>query len=465
MVFTVLAPLIIAILIGVFYREKKGFWLTLASITFIANIVHCFYSLLYNSLPIIYNLGEWGANLGIVLVFDQVTVTMLLVWNSLFLAILCYCHGESKDNDFKFYMLIMIMLFALSGWAVTNDLYNMFVFIEIVSIISYALVAYTRTRNSLEASIKYLFTGSISSVLILISILIIHFSTGELNITLAMAKFSNLPLPTQFITWGMLLTGFLSKAGAAPMHYWLPDAHASAKTGVSALLSGIVIKLSLLSLYKLMASSDLLPGLNQSITTVLIVIGAFSVILGHLVAYRQTNIKRLLAYSSIAQIGYIIMGLSYSISSKAGALYHTINHAFLKTALFFSAGLLARYSNSLEIESLRGTGRKNPIASTLFTVAALGMIGIPPINGFSSKWAIMKGLLAEQAVLISLVIPLGTILATLYYVKILLILFDKKIDLPDIKFSRLKAIAVSLVMFGIISTSIFAPLILSLFGV
>ncbi|MFP4457069.1 MAG: complex I subunit 5 family protein [Clostridia bacterium] len=464
MILTVITPIIVASLIGVFYNKRKGFWLTLASIAFLLNIAFCLYFLLHNSLPIIYNLGQWGERLGIVLIFSQVTVTLNLVWNFLFLAILCYCHGENKNNDYKFYMLIMVMLFAISGWTVTDDLYNMFVFIEIVSIISYALVAYRRSKESLEASLKYLFTGAISSILVLLAILIIHFSTGELNIGLAMGKFSKVDLTVQFITWGMLLTGFLSKAGSAPMHFWLPDAHASAMTGVSALLSGIVIKLSIVSLYKLMDASSFIPKLDQTITTITFIIGGLSIVLGHLVAYRQTSIKRLLAYSSIAQIGYIIMGLSYSVSSKAGALFHTLNHAMLKSALFFSAGILVKYKNSLEIEDMRGTGRKNPFASAIFTIAALGIIGIPPLNGFSSKWALMKGLLAEQFILISFLIPLGTILAVLYYVKILIVIFDKKTKLPDIRFSRLKAITLSLILFGIISTSIFAPLILSLFG-
>lgn len=464
MIFIVIAPLIVAAFIGAFYKQRKKLWLTIISITLLTNIAYCFYALLIKPLPFEYSLGQWGANLGITLIFSKITVVFLLVWNFLFLAVTFYCNGEDNNTDHKFYILLLILLFAISGWTVTEDLYNMFVFIEIVSITSYALVSYKRTRESLEASIKYLIAGSVGSILILISVFIIYFNTGELNFALAMTKFSEIDLSIQFVTWSMLLVGFFSKTGAAPMHFWLPDAHANAKTGVSALLSGIVIKLNVISLYKLKAASNLAPELSHAITTATLLIGGISVIIGHLVANKQTNIKRLLAYSSIAQIGYIIMGLSYSIVSKTGALYHIVNHAILKSALFFSTGFFAKYNNSLDIEKLRGTGRKNPLASITFTVAALGIIGIPPLNGFSSKWTIMKELLAEQSLIISLIIPLGTILATLYYFKVFTVIFDTDSSLPDIRFSSFKVIALTLIIFAIITTSILAPFFILIFG-
>lgn len=412
--------------------------------------------LITKELPYTYNIGGWERSLGIWLLADEVSMAIVMLASVLVLMAVSYSLA-TRIADKRYYSLILVMLASLSGWALTNDLFNMFVFIELASVTAYTLTAYERTRQSFEAAFKYVVLGTLAGLLVFIAILLIYFSTGELNMALALSQIDRLSPTAKLLFWGLMITGLASKSGLAPVHMWLPDVHSSAPTPISALLSGIVIKLGLYSTYRLY---DLAYGLGNGpdfLLSALLICGSLSVLIGHLVAWQQDDIKRFLAYSTVAQIGYVIIGLQQSTTSATGALFHIANHAFLKASLFFVAGVMADWAGSRRIPDFQGVGRRLPIVGAVFTLAAFGMVGIPPLNGFTSKWLITVGVLEGGWSLAAVAIPIGTLISAIYYLRILRIIWGSPGE--DAQGFRLnnKLWPIALSAAGILALTCFAP--------
>jgi proton-translocating NADH-quinone oxidoreductase chain N len=306
-----------------------------------------------------------------------------------------YMAGEAGQE--KYYTMLLVMIGAMIGLSCAADIFNLWVWFETMAVSSYLLVAFYRDRNaSLEAGVKYLVQSAVGSGLVLLGIAVVLAGTGDLS--LSGVQFADRGLA---IVAGALFTiGFGVKIAMIPMHTWLPDAHSQAPSGISAMLSGVVIEAGLIALLR---SFGALAGAEVSWGVVLMLFGAINMIGGNMLALRQTHVKRLLAYSSLAHMGYMLIGLGASLhggdpTAAQGSFFHMLNHGLMKGLAFLAVGalmyvlLIRRGSHEvLTAEHLNGAATRYPLVALCLSLALLGLGGLPPLAGFMSKWQIFVG--------------------------------------------------------------------------
>ncbi len=373
--------------------------------------------------PFSYPLGGFKRPIGIELRFDEFSAAILFMTLIGGLA-LTYAgryaiRGLPAGGQPWFQALMLINLGGMAGFAVTGDLFNLFVFMEVVSVSSYALVALGDPRMAPLAAFRYLLAGAASSVLILFSIGILYALTGSLNMADVASRLDveadGMPA---ILALAGLLTGFLLKAALFPLHTWLPDAHASAPSPVSAVLSALVVKLGILGLLR---SWQIFAGAGWApLGELLAWGGAVSIVAGAGFALFQQDLKRLLAYSTVSNIGYIVMGLGIaSQQAVMGASLHVLNHALIKSTLFLAAGALIHQTGCRTLYELRGAGRAMPATSLALTVGVISVVGLPPTAGFPGKWYIALGALDAGRPVFAVVAAAGGLLAFAYYMRVL----------------------------------------------
>src|SRR6056297_2537460 len=425
----VIIPLASAFLIPVVGKLVPYFQKVLTSMVLLALTILIFSYLFSGSeATLIYKVGGWEAveniPIGIYLVLDGLSAILLLVINFIGLLAAFYAVGYMRryTAENNFYTLLCLMIAGMNGVVLTGDLFNLYVFLEIAVIASYALVAFGIEKNELEASFKYQVLGGIASLLILFGIGLIYWQMKTLNIANVanLLSESNNVFLTRF-TQVVLLTGFGLKGAMIPFHAWLPDAHSSAPSPISAMLSGVLIKA--VGIYAILRLFFNLFMISYEISIVITVIGALSMVIGVFLAIGQWDLKRLLAYHSISQMGYVVIGvgmgmiimvkggnLSIASLAIAGGLFHLINHAVFKGLLFLNAGAIEYVTGTRNLKMMGGLFKSLPVTSTTSLGASLSISGIPPFNGFFSKLIIIiaaiKGqfyLLAILAVLVSII--------------------------------------------------------------
>lgn len=294
---------------------------------------------------------------------------------------------------------IITLTLGMNGMLIVTDLFSLYVFLEIVGISSFVLISIFKTQKGLEGAFKYLAMSSFATILILFGLSFLFMTNGSLTYeslkSLTIKPNGNGGAFLSYIALAALTAGFAIKAGAAPFHSWLPDAHQSADTSISILLSGIVIKIA--GIYGLIVLTDLFSEV-YAIRLSLAVIGVFTIMFGALLAMRQKHFKRICAYSSVSQMGYILLGLSAgSKLGLIGALYHIFSHAVFKSTLFTNAAALHERLHTLEIDEMGGLGNVMPTTSFSSIVAFLSTAGIPPFSGFWSKLLIVLALWGSGA--------------------------------------------------------------------
>jgi proton-translocating NADH-quinone oxidoreductase chain N len=336
-----------------------------------------------------------------------------------------YMAGEEGEE--KFYALLTAMIGTILGLGCTRDLFNLWVWFEAMAITSYMLVAFYRLQPaSLEAGVKYLVQSATGSVMVILGIALVLGRTGTLELAEihAAAQSGDVWL---LAAGALFLVGFGVKVALVPLHTWLPDAHSQAPSGISAMLSGIVIEAGLVAMLRALGA---LTEVSQVWGGLLMGAGALNMLVGNLMALRQQQIKRLLAYSSLSHVGYMLVGLglavTYGVQSGAnGAFFHLFNHAMMKGLAFFAVGalmygmLISRgVHKALEVKDLDGISRRYPGTAFVLSVALLSLGGLPPLAGFMSKWPIfIAGFQSRDWVGISLVIfaALNSVLSLGYY--------------------------------------------------
>ena len=390
---------------------------------------------------IVYPVGEWFAKyllesgevtdkipLGINLVLDSLSLLMLLAVNLVALGAIFYSikYIDHYTGEYKYYSLFMLMLAGMNGVLLTGDLFNLFVFLEIASIASYALVAFGCESEELEASFKYMILGTVASTMILMGIALVYGVTGALN----MAYIANV-IKDQgnnaalLFAGGLFLFGFGLKAALVPFHAWLPDAHPSAPAPVSAVLSGILIKA--IGLYALVRLTFNVFGFNDTFAAVFLVMAVFSMIIGAVLALRQKDIKRLMAYSSISQMGYVLLGLGLGtpLGIVAG-LFHLFNHSIFKSLLFLCAGAVEYRTGTRNMEELGGLGEKMPATGLASVVGSLAISGVPPFNGFFSKALIVLAAIQSTRYDLAILAIVVGIVTLAYYLRMQRLVFFGK---------------------------------------
>jgi proton-translocating NADH-quinone oxidoreductase chain N len=350
-----------------------------------------------------------------------------------------YMHEEVGEE--KYYAMLLAMMGLMIGLVTASDLFNLWVWFEGMAISSYLLVAFYREQPaSIEAGMKYLVQSATGSVLVLMGIAIVLAQTG----TLAMAEVAGLaasPGVNHMALLGagaLFLIGFGVKVAFVPLHTWLPDAHSQAPSGISAMLSGVVIEVGLVAMLR---SLSVLTGTTLSWGILFMAFGAVNMLYGNLVALRQTVVKRMLAYSSLSHVGYILLGLGIAMYSGValgaqGAFFHVITHMLMKGLAFLAIGafmygmLLQNNSHaSLKKNDLAGAAQRYPLAALALSVAVLALGGMPPLAGFMSKWQIfVSGFQTQNGWIIALMIfmALNSVLSLGYYTPLVNLMYRKQ---------------------------------------
>ena len=376
--------------------------------------------------PIIVSLGGWQPPFCINLVAGPVGVLFSAIIALVGLLVSIYALDYIKEGATeKYHTLYILLLTGATGVVLTGDIFNLFVFFEILCISSYALVAYLRDKPCIESAVKYLIQGAVGSSLLLIGIGLLYGQFGTLNMADIAEKITSASPISLFVPMVLLVTGFGVEAAIFPLNAWLPDAHSSAPSSISAILSSIAIEVGLYAITRVVFT---IFGAS-SILLFLAILGILTLLVGEMCAFSQNNIKRMLAYSSIGQIGLILFALAIGTSyGVAGGLFQLVSHTLSKALLFLAAGYMIYRVGSMEISALEGMGKKMPLTCLAFTIGAFSLVGLPPFIGFPSKFLIVRAALATKetifCVLIGLVL-LGTVIEGAYFFRVVQVLYFK----------------------------------------
>ena len=341
------------------------------------------------------------------------------------LLVAIYAIGYIREGDTgRYHTLYLLLLTGATGAVLTGDIFNLFVFFEILCISSYALVAYLGDRNGVEAAVKYLVQGSVGTGMVLVGIALLYGQFGTLNMADIAGRVNSVSPASVFVPLVLLVAGFGVEAAIFPLNAWLPDAHSSAPSSISAILSGIAIKVGVYAMarviFTMFGASELFPSL--------MVVGLLTLFVGEMSAFAQGDIKRMLAYSSIGQIGLIAFALGLgTLHGLSGGMFQVVSHALSKSLLFLAVGYMIYRTGSMEISSLEGMGRRMPLTSLAFVVGAFSLVGFPPFVGFPSKFMIVKaavenGGLSTVLVAVALV---GTVIEGAYFLKVVQVMYFK----------------------------------------
>ncbi|MCK5833645.1 hypothetical protein KAH81_08250 [bacterium] len=372
-------------------------------------------------------LGGFAPPFSIVLVVGPVGILFSLLISLAGFLVSLYALSYIKEGpQEKYHMLFLLLLTGATGVVLTGDIFNLFVFFEILCISSYALVAYLGNKAGIEASIKYLIQGSIGSSLLLIGIGLLYGYFGTLNMADIASQVNTVDTNHLFIPLIFMVTGLGIEAAIFPLNAWLPDAHSSAPSSISAILSGIAIEVGLYAVLRVLFTIfDI-----SSFMVFMLFLGVLTLLIGEMSALGQKNIKRMLAYSSIGQIGLILFAFSLSTQlGVSGGFFQLITHTLSKALLFLAVGLMIYRTGSMEISSFGGIGKKMPLTALLFTIGTFSLVGLPPFVGFASKFMIIHAALAQGELLYTLLIGavlFGTIIEGSYFFRIIQVMYFKK---------------------------------------
>ncbi len=418
----VIIPLAAAFLIYFIGKRIKGSADTLSVLSTlilaVASIYSCF--IVKDLGIVVYEVGGWAPPIGINMVLDGLSSFMLVTVNivACLIAIYSVNYMERYTSKPLFYTLFMLMVAGMNGMIVTGDMFNLFVFLEIASISSYALVAFGVEKEELEAAFKYMVMGTVASCFILVAIALLYGYTSTLNMAdMALILADKTPGKLLSFVVVLFLMGFGLKAALVPFHAWLPDAHPAAPAPISAMLSGVLIKT--LGVYALARILFNIIGMNSTFSIVFMVLGTLSMIAGVFLAVGQWDLKRLLAYHSISQIGYIILGLGLATPlGILGGLFHLFNHSVFKSLLFLNSGAIDYALNTRDLKEMGGLRKVMPATANTSLVASMSIAGIPPFNGFWSKFIIIIACIQAGRPGFAVWAVLGSILTLASFMKV-----------------------------------------------
>ncbi|MEA3383045.1 MAG: monovalent cation/H+ antiporter subunit D family protein [Campylobacterota bacterium] len=422
-VLIVVLPLLAAALIVLVNNKKTAWLITLLTSLFSLYVSISMLHMLQEVSVLSYTLGGWNAPLGIELKIDHLAALMLLILTGSATLVSIYALRSvekeiAKGKQVLFYTAFLLVFAGLIGITITGDAFNVFVFLEISSLSTYAIISMGKDRRALYASYQYLIMGTIGATFILIGIAFLYVMTGTLNMSdlsqrlPAVADTSAIRAGFAFIIIGVGI-----KAAMLPLHQWLPNAYAYSPSVVSTFLAATATKVAI---YVMIRFQLTIFGIDFSLISmpldkILMFLGTLGVLGGSIYAVYQTNIKRMLAYSSIAQIGYILLAIG--LASHPGftaALLHMFNHALIKGTLFMALGIVFFRYATTELSAMSGIGKTMPLTMAAFTIGGLSLIGVPGTAGFVSKWYLVTALLDASLWPIALLILVASILTVIY---------------------------------------------------
>lgn len=346
------------------------------------------------------HLAGWPAPFGISMVIDRFAALMLVVSSIITLAVLLYAVGQGaaeEKNDSGpvsiFYPTYLILVAGVSNAFLAGDLFNMYVGFEIFLTASYVLLTLGGGEQRIRAGVTYVVVSIISSMLFLITIGLIYAATGTVNLADLALRLSELEHGTQLMLHVLLLVAFGIKAAVFPLAFWLPDSYPTAPAPVTAVFAGLLTKVGIYAMIR--TETLLFPG--ERINTALMIVAGLTMIVGILGALAQADIKRMLSFTLISHIGYLVFGLALSsIVGMSATIYYVAHHITIQTTLFLVTGLIERRAGSSNVDRLGGLAKISPVLAILFFIPAMNLAGIPPFSGFVGKLGMMQGGIAEN---------------------------------------------------------------------
>jgi proton-translocating NADH-quinone oxidoreductase chain N len=363
-------------------------------------------------------IAGWRPPWGINLVLTPFTAFLALMVSVLGFIIWLYgfrFKRTLKGGVVKYYEILQMMMIAGSiGVIITGDIFNMFVFIEIVGITAYSLTAFYRNRDGAEAGFKYLFIGSLASSFLLLAILIIYTQTGTLNMAQIAERMHDVPQSMKVTSLIFFLVALGIEAEMFPLNGWAPDAYSQAPSPTSATFAAVVSVAGVYALVRVVFTLFDLPGVHNY----LIVMGFVTMAVAEIAAIAQKNLKRMLAYSSVGQVGLVL--IAFGIGSKLaifGAIFLMLNHAVIKSLLFMTASYFIYNTDDKRLVAMNGIHKRLPYVSALFSIGAFAIVGFPPFSGFWSKFYILVSAADEKMIYLIVGILLITIVELVYYLR------------------------------------------------
>jgi len=419
----VVVPLLAAPLIVVARSALAGWALALATCVAATFMAAQLLARVTASGAVSYALGSWPPPWGIEYRVDAASALVALLVAAIATACVVYARRSAAaeiggERQYLFYALMMLCLAGMLGMAVTGDAFNLFVFLEISSLSTYVLVALGRDRRALTAAFQYLILGTVGATFYVIGVGILYLATGTLNLADIAAR---LPLAADpraaTVALAFITAGLGLKLAMFPLHAWLPNAYAYAPSVVAAFLAGTATKVSIYALARIWFSVYGADGLLRDlpVPAILAALSVAAAFVASGAAIFQDDLKRMLAYSSVGQIGYITLGIAMATEpGLAAALAHVVNHGITKTALFLLAGSMALRLGSTRFADLAGIGRTMPITTFAFVIGGCSLIGVPGTAGFVTKWALAGAALRAGQPVFAAVVLLSSLLALAY---------------------------------------------------
>ena len=422
-IFPIIIPLIAAPLCALF-RHSLIPWSILIITTWssFASSLLLLYNISSHS-TIIYRMGGWVAPIGIEYRVDLLNAFIMVLVSGIAAIVAVYARQSveqeiDRGRQHIYYSAFLLCLTGLLGISVTGDAFNVYVFLEISSLASYAIVSVGRDSRALKAAFSYLIMGTIGATFILIAIGMMYMMTGTLNMADLAERLPDVKNTRTIQTaFAFLSVGLTLKIALFPMHSWLPNVYAYAPSVTTIFLSATSTKVSLYIFlrffYGIYGADYAFSRLN--INDLLLPMGVVGIFVATIVAIFQTDLKRLLAYSSIAQIGYIIVGLSTAtVSGLTAGITHIFNHGIIKAALFMAVGIIVLRMKTSDLRDLSGLGKRMPFTSAGFVIGGLGIVGVPLTAGFISKWYLLLATFEQGWEITAILLLVSSLLSVAY---------------------------------------------------
>jgi multicomponent Na+:H+ antiporter subunit D len=433
----IVVPLLSAPLCAVL-RRGPGAWLLATVVVWTAFAISI--ALLAQVLSgdvLTYEMGGWAAPWGIEYRIDRLNAFVLVIVAGIGVLVMpATYHSVAREvapeRQHLFYTAFLLAFTGLLGITITGDAFNLYVFLEISSLASYTLVALGTDRRALPASFQYLALGTIGATFILIGIGLLYMVTGTLNMADLASRLPELhALRPVRAALAFIVVGSGLKLALFPLHLWLPNAYAYAPSVVSAFLAGTATKVGVYVLVRFVFTVFGAPFAFEimPLGEILMVLALLAVMVGSLVAVFQTNVKRMLAYSSVAQIGYMVLGISFnSVNGLTGGLVHLFNHAAMKGTLFLALACVFYRIGAVDLEAMRGLGRRMPLTMAAFVAAGMSLVGVPLTVGFISKWYLVVAAIEAGLWPIAVIVLIASLLALVYIWRVVEIAYFRAPD-------------------------------------
>lgn len=352
--------------------------------------------------------GGWTAPLGIAFVIDRLSAVMLVVSCIVLLLVMIFAVGQADEErkQSSFHPLYLVLAAGVSASFLTADLFNLFVAFEMMLAASYVLITLGGRAEQIRSGMSYVVISLIASTLFITVLALVYMATGTVNMADLASRFESIDPGVKAAFSIALLVVFGIKAGLFPLYFWLPDSYPTAPGPVTAVFSGLLTKVGV---YAIIRTQTLLFDMPDWMGTVLLVVAATTMVFGVLGAIAQDDMKRILAFHIISQIGYMIFGLAlFTVAGIAGAIYYVVHNIFAKTALFLVASLVDRRAGSSRLSQVGGLVRSAPVVALLFIVPALSLAGLPPFSGFIGKFSLVDaGLTSHVAWIVAISLAVG----------------------------------------------------------